>query len=236
MRLSDGTRLKPKSQVRYLGCYLNDQADSGRELQKRIAESMAVLKKLDLFWRHGDSSIKQKILVYNAVVKSKLLYGLESMQLTAGARNKLDVFHLKGLRKILKMETTFVNKENTNEAVYQRANDAVRSDSPHTVYIPIQKMSTDYDKARLKLFAKLCLAPETDPRVSVTFESGVKPHDYGKKRVGRPRLNWIKETTTLFWNQVVKTKNPSLWLGDLDLDNTTHIQLILGAAEEVVCS
>ena len=47
VRFSDGTTLKPQDQVKYLGCHLNDRADSGRELRKRIADCMVVLKKLD---------------------------------------------------------------------------------------------------------------------------------------------------------------------------------------------
>ena len=38
---------------------------------------------------------------------------------------RLDVFQLKGLRKILRMETTYVNRANTNEEVFRRAKSAL---------------------------------------------------------------------------------------------------------------
>ena len=70
-----------------------------REIQERITECMLTLKRLDLFWLHGDCSIRQKINVFNSVIRSKLAYGLESVQLNKAAINKLDVIQLKGLRK-----------------------------------------------------------------------------------------------------------------------------------------
>ena len=103
IKFRDGTKMKPKEEVRYLGCSLNNKADSNRELQKRIADCMLVLNKLHVFWRHGVASAEKKLEVYNAVIKTKLIYGLESMQLTQAAARKLDTFQLKRLRKIQKL-------------------------------------------------------------------------------------------------------------------------------------
>ena len=38
------------------------------------------MEKLEDFWKHADVGIKFKIIVYDAVVRAKLMYGLESMQ------------------------------------------------------------------------------------------------------------------------------------------------------------
>ena len=46
------------------------------------------------------------------------------MQLTQGMLKKLDVFQLKGLRKILGMTTTFINRANSNQRVFQEASHA----------------------------------------------------------------------------------------------------------------
>ena len=98
MHFTDGAEIKTKEEVKYLGCNLNKHADGQKELQKRIATCMTVLKRLDLFWRHSDCSLKRKLVVYDLDIRSKLLYGLESLQLTEATINKLDVFQLKGLR------------------------------------------------------------------------------------------------------------------------------------------
>ena len=56
-------------------------------------------------------------MALDAVLRSQLLYGLESAELGMTLLNKLDTFQLKGLRKILKLDTTYVNRANTNRAV-----------------------------------------------------------------------------------------------------------------------
>jgi hypothetical protein len=121
IRMRDGTRLKPVNEAKYLGCYLNNRADGIREVKKRISECTVILKKLDLFWGHSNCSLRRKLAVQKAVIETKLMYGLEALQLPQTAISKLDVFQLKGLRKILRMETTYVNRANTTEEVDRRA-------------------------------------------------------------------------------------------------------------------
>ena len=69
------------------------------ELGKRFANTMATMKKLDTFWRHSNCDTAIKIHVADAVLRSKLLYGLESAQLIPSIAKKLDTFQLKALRR-----------------------------------------------------------------------------------------------------------------------------------------
>ena len=94
----------------------------GIEINRRISSTMPILKRLDLFWKQARVPTKWKIQVFNAVCVSKLLYSLEALQPTEAAASKLDTFQLKGLRKILKMSTTYIDRTNTNHEVYRRAN------------------------------------------------------------------------------------------------------------------
>eukprot|EP00975_Prorocentrum_lima_P049278 10311246-Prorocentrum_lima.AAC.1 len=48
------------------------------------------------------------------------MYGLEALQITKDVANMLDVFQLKGYRKILHMQTTYVDRRNTNAKVLAR--------------------------------------------------------------------------------------------------------------------
>eukprot|EP00975_Prorocentrum_lima_P051787 10846629-Prorocentrum_lima.AAC.1 len=48
----------------------------------RISQCTIIWKRLDTFWLHSDCPMPFKLLVYDAVVKAKLLYGLESLQYT----------------------------------------------------------------------------------------------------------------------------------------------------------
>ena len=90
--------------AQYLGCALNNRGDGTRELSGRIAECMATLKRLDLFWGQSTCTKQFKLQVFNAVIRSKLVYGLESIQLNETALTKMNVFQLKGLRQIMVMK------------------------------------------------------------------------------------------------------------------------------------
>eukprot|EP00959_Pyramimonas_sp_CCMP1952_P362387 7589644-Pyramimonas_sp.AAC.1 len=102
---------------------LNDKGDPVREVNKRISDCFVTWKKLGEFWKHADCSVRLKLGVYDAVVRSKLIYGLESVQVNVALKKKIDAFQLKGLRQILKLQTTYVNRANTNEFVFRRANE-----------------------------------------------------------------------------------------------------------------
>eukprot|EP00975_Prorocentrum_lima_P068208 12919375-Prorocentrum_lima.AAC.1 len=67
---------------------------------------------------HSSCGISLKIQAYDAIVKAKFLYGLESVQLTEQHRKSLTTFHLKGLRTIPGMQTTYVDRRNTNATVF----------------------------------------------------------------------------------------------------------------------
>ena len=97
---------------------MNDKGDLGREVRQRISTCMTILKKLDLYWLHANPSKKQKLLVYDAVIRSKLLYGLESAALNNTVKHSLDRFQMKGIRKILGVTTTFVDRQNKTTRLY----------------------------------------------------------------------------------------------------------------------
>ena len=63
----------------------------------------------------------RKIIIYDALVGSKLLYGLDTLPLTTASLNKLNAFHLKGLRRILRLPTAFVDRTMTNKKAVEIA-------------------------------------------------------------------------------------------------------------------
>ena len=78
---ADSTRIKRKPEVTYLGCQINQYSNIAQELSKRISNCMTILKRLDIFWRHCEVTVGFKITALDAVIRAKLLYGLESAQL-----------------------------------------------------------------------------------------------------------------------------------------------------------
>ena len=53
--------------------------------------------------------MRVKLGVYDAVVRAKLIYGLESFEIDGSVITKLDAFNLTGLRKNPHVQTTHVN-------------------------------------------------------------------------------------------------------------------------------
>ena len=142
------------------------------------------------------------------------------------AYKKMDVFQLKGLRNLLKMETTFVNRANTNEEVFRRVNVALEgarlgSRGPST------KLSERHEESKRRFFALLVDAGEGDPRAEVAFDTDtLKPHDHGKRRVGKPRKSWVVETAREFWSKRVKEEFRGTAVGDLDWNNVAHREMV----------
>ena len=94
----------------------------GRTIQEIPEHNGNNEKKLDLFWRHSNCGVAIKIHTADAILRSKLLYGTESAQLLPSVLKRIETFQLKVLRKILRMDTTYINRENTNSKVFEEAN------------------------------------------------------------------------------------------------------------------
>ena len=96
------------------------------------------------------------------------------------------------------------------------------------------KLSVYYEYMKLRRYAALVAAPEGDPVAAVTFDRGtLKKHDHGKKRVGRPRLNWVEETQEIFWNRVCRPYLPLAQQAVLNLNRPAHRELIRERAKVV---
>ena len=112
---------------------------------------MVILKRLDILWRHCDLRIGFKINVSDAVIRAKLLYGMESAQLTPSHQRRIEVFQLKGFRKTLKMQTTYVDRLNTNAEVFRRANVEIENETRNgTIPKVVKPFVTCYLNSRMK--------------------------------------------------------------------------------------
>eukprot|EP00975_Prorocentrum_lima_P070799 12934166-Prorocentrum_lima.AAC.1 len=66
-----------------------DTSENGHKMVDMMEEA-------GCFWLHSDCSLAFKIRVYDAVVKSKLLYVLESLQFTYAQIRMLETLQLRG--------------------------------------------------------------------------------------------------------------------------------------------
>ena len=204
VRFADGQLVAHRHKVKYLGCTLNLKADTQREIKSRIGICMGIMRKLDLFWLHARCPIKWKVLVFDAVIRSKLLYGVETAMLTDGALRKINVFQLKGLRKILKLKTTFIDRSNTSQVVLEKANTAIQEEGSHR---KVKLFGDAYKEGRMKQGARILCARPIEPTRYTTLQEGYRIWDFPKKRIGRPKDKWIAEGMHDLWERI-KLKRP----------------------------
>ena len=111
---------------KYLGCWLNSSGDPNREVRQRISTCMTILKKLDIYWSKANPNKKHKLMVQDAIIRSKLLYGLESAAMNETVKTYMDTFQLKGLRKILGIKTTYVDRANDRAYIHRKTQENLR--------------------------------------------------------------------------------------------------------------
>ena len=186
IKFQNGTKVPRKKQAIYLGALITDSVNNAAEIQNRLAMAIKTCNQLKLFWNKARTTTAWKLRVLSSVVISKLMYGLETIQLTQNELNRLDAFQMKCLRRILKIPPTFQDRTQTNHIVFEHA-------KQH--HANISKVSHIWMKQKLKLFGHILRADHTDPLRQVLFEYNRNlPRIPPTKRVGRPKQDWLTET------------------------------------------
>lgn len=91
------------SSFTYLGVTVNKEGGTNEEIRTRIAKAQNCFCRLNNVWRSSKLVSSTKLNLFNALVKSVLLYGCETWKLTKAQNNKLDAWQNKCLRKILQI-------------------------------------------------------------------------------------------------------------------------------------
>ena len=147
IKFKDGTPLERVGEATYLGGNINEKVNGREEITAVISAAYPVWKALNDSGKNANCAIKWRLHVFNAVVISKLAYGLETVQYAESQAKRLDAFQLKGLRKSLSMATTSIDRNSSNKKVFEEANkhweSAGRKKKPATTIIlpliPISK-------------------------------------------------------------------------------------------------
>lgn len=165
-------------------------------------------------------------------MKAKLLYGLEAVHITQPQISRLETLHLKGLRQILEITATYVDRTHTNKYVYARATEAVRAlrrerrDAAECVVRPLRHDLTDRCIIFLGHGLRKC---DEDPMRSCTFEPGsARPIRPEKLRVGRPRDSCVEKTLKAAWNRL--REGVGLPLAGFSVRNAEHLWQVQEAA------
>ena len=127
---------------------------------------------------------------FQAVIVSKLLYGLSSSWLNAAKRRRLDGFQARCLRKIFNMKHPYLSRV-SNDEVLKRAG-----------AIAFTKQLL---KQQLKLFAKVAALSDSHFLRELTFCPSTlrAATDRYVRRVGRPRSEWA----TKMYSEALRVAN-----------------------------
>ena len=110
VRFANGQAAPCAEDVKYLGVNLNVCADIRREVLARLGAVRRKWQKLAPFYKHSSCSAKSKIQIIDSVLRSQLLYGLESAWVNDSELRKIDALQMRILRQILKVKSTYVDR------------------------------------------------------------------------------------------------------------------------------
>ena len=172
--------IEQKDSITYLGSILCSSSLLGPELGRRLGAVRSEFKKLERIWSHSSLSVGRKLRIFEACVLSKLLYCLHAAFLNKRELARLDAFHVRCLRSIMRIPHSYVSRV-SNQTVLEAAG--------------VEKLSETLLRRQLHLLAHVARKPTHDPvRLCVfkphTAELKVRP---AKRRRGRPRLTWATE-------------------------------------------
>ena len=180
IRKPDGGAIATKSSILYLGSSLASDGRFGSELNRRLGMARSDFDKLRLAWSHSSISTRRKVQIFDACILAKLLYGLHVAWLNQTERRRLDGFHARCIRCILKIAPSYYSRV-SNVTVWQRAR--------------TQCLSKRLLQQQLHYFWKLTVASSEHPCREYVFEDGATDlrRLSGIRRVGRPRMEWATE-------------------------------------------
>ena len=171
-----GGDIQSKDSMVYLGGLMSSDGKVDSELARRIGAAKCDFRSLQKVWGHASLPCKRKLEIYAACVVTTLLYNLNTVWLSATARRRLDGFHARCLRQILRIPPAFLSRV-SNDIVFRTAR--------------AQKLSDILLQQQLSCFGRIARMPDDAPIRQVLFEPGtLQLRSAGARKRGRPRITW----------------------------------------------
>ena len=122
------------------------------------------MKELKIVWGRARIPNKWKILSFSAIVLSKLLYGLETIQMNSGMIKKVEAFQYRALRRILGWPPTHIDRERTNKKLRHTAEGFMGS----AIVLAREMLA----QKRLNILGHIVRAKEDDPMKTASLKHG----------------------------------------------------------------
>ena len=197
-RFSNGDKVPARKSTVYLGAIVNMSDEGRQDINTRVGTCMATLNKLHFFWKKSNCPIGFKLNVFDAVIRSKLVYSLEAVQLNPNMLQKMNAVQFRGLRRILGLEHTYVNRSNSNIKLLQEANKIKNPKPKPNKHI---RPFSEYVHVRQESLLKhIVRCSNLDPMRETTLRYGsAMPRTIVNRRVGRPKQQWSTSVYQRLW-------------------------------------
>ena len=194
----DGTPLTKEFEAMYLGNEINKTVNIQLEILDKMLEVRRTWFKLKPYWKASGASKKRKLIIYDAIIRSKLLYGLETIHLTQAMSKKIGRFPDAWHSAHFTAQFHF-SRRNTNKVLLDEASSiAFPSRGDRRKMIPFSEF---HMLRREKLLGHTLRSDSSDPMRQISFlPVSAQRADYGTKRVGKPSQNWLHHTKNMFMN------------------------------------
>ena len=193
---------------------------------------------------------QNRIMYWSAIIKIKLMYGLYLIAPTQAQYKRFNTLQNKGLRQILNLKTTYIDRRNTVELIFQRANNIIRTETkqehreraalrreaglkPRSRPNPpeIRQVSAEHADQHIKYIGHLLREHHMAPTRSSTFTSSGQYNTRPKNRVGGMRKKWTEIGVQQYWEQALPkyvhmTGNRNLTGTTYDQEDQEHRQVL----------
>ena len=113
-----------------------------------------------------------------------------------------NTFQLEGLRKILNLHTTFIQRQHTNEYVYRRASEVLNEPAEGDGR-KFKTLAEVLEQRRLILLGHVLRRERQHPMQQSAFKTqSAIPWETEHRRVGRPRQFWTTTNMEKAWNVI----------------------------------
>ena len=148
IKSSKGTSIEETGSLGYLGGVISGDGRYDSELSRKIGAAAGDFKQLRSVWNHAKITKEKKLRYLDALVLSRLLYGVATLWLVTSQRRRLDGFYARCLRKVLSIPSACISRV-SNAEVYSRAG--------------VAPLSVQLLKKQLLLLGKAALSPPGHP-------------------------------------------------------------------------
>ncbi|KAI8491212.1 hypothetical protein Bbelb_308450 [Branchiostoma belcheri] len=165
----NNSQVEVVDQFTYLGSVISNSGEVEPDINCRVGKAASVFRRMNSIWSATTINLDTKLRLYNSIVLPTAIYASETWKCTAKASRKLDAFHQRNLRRILKVRW---QDHITNDEILNRTKS--------------KPLSTIITEKRMQLAGHILRLPSR--RHSKTAMTWV-PHN-GRRKRGRPKHTW----------------------------------------------